>query len=238
MLKRSQRQVSDSSKHWYQDKYQHVLVQRNILALVSLVALLVALGSVFAVARLAPLKTVEPYLLQIDEKTGITQKVEPVSRGQYATNIAVDKYFISAYVRARESYNPTPTVRLLNDELVRLMSSRDVFYYYRQSISVENKESLTVRLGNFGMRNVQVSRINYITTPAPFDQKAEKTPDRIMRVEFTTTDILPNAPDNEQRWIATITFAYTTLNLNEREQLLNPLGFQVTNYQIQQELLP
>jgi type IV secretion system protein VirB8 len=234
VLKRSQRQVADSSKHWYQDKYQHVLVQRNVLALISLVALVVAMVAVFAVTRLAPLKSVEPYLLQIDEKTGITQKVEPVSRAQYATNIAVDKYFIATYIRAREGYNPS--ILRYNDEIVRLMSSSDIFYIYRRSIDPANKESLAAKLGGVGQRVVKINTMNYITTPAPFDQKAEVTPDRIMQVRLTTTDILPNAADTSTQWLATVTFAYASLNLNDREQLLNPLGFRVSNYQIQREL--
>ena len=39
MLKRSQKQVSENSQSWYQDKYQHVLTQRNVLALIALIAL-------------------------------------------------------------------------------------------------------------------------------------------------------------------------------------------------------
>ena len=91
MLKRTQRQVSDSSRHWYQDKYQHVLVQRNLLALISLISMAVALVAVFTVARLAPQKSVEPYLLQVDEKTGITRKVEPISRTELANSDAVNR---------------------------------------------------------------------------------------------------------------------------------------------------
>ena len=235
MLRRSQRQVADSSKHWYQDKYQHVLVQRNVLALLSLVALLVALGAVFTVARLAPLKSVEPYLLQIDEKTGLTQKVEPVSRAEYAANVAVDRYFVATYVRAREGYNPS--LRLYNDNIIRVMSSSDVFYLYRRTIDPTNRESVAARLGGVGQRMVKIHSINYITTPAPFDQKAETTPERIMQVRLTTTDIMPNAADINEQWVATVTFSYASLNLNESEQLLNPLGFRVINYQIQREIV-
>ena len=74
MFKRSQKETSESSKHWYQDKYQHVLTQRNVLALIAMLALSTSIVAVFGILRLAPLKSVEPYLLQIDEKTGITQE--------------------------------------------------------------------------------------------------------------------------------------------------------------------
>ena len=52
MFKRSQQDVSDGSKSWYQDKYQHVLTQRNLLALISLISLLSAVIAAFALLRL------------------------------------------------------------------------------------------------------------------------------------------------------------------------------------------
>lgn len=234
MFKRSQRQVADSSRHWYQDKYQHVLVQRNIMALLTVVALGVALVAVFAVSRLAPLKSVEPYLLQMDEKTGLTQKVEPISRGTYASNEAVDRYFIANYLRYYEGYNPT--TRIFNDNVVRLMSSTGVFVQYRRGINPANKDSVAAQLGTRGQRAVKINSIQYLKNEKAGAENAT-TPDRIMQVRLTTTDITPNSSDQAVAWVATITFHYAQLNLNGEDQLLNPLGFQVINYQIMREIV-
>lgn len=234
MFKRSQRQVADSSKHWYQDKYQHVLVQRNMLALLALVALLVALIAVFTVARLAPLKSVEPYLLQVDEKTGITQKVEPVSRNQIVANEMIDRFFVGTYVRVRETYNPT--IRLYNDNVVRVMSTQPVFSQYRKETAPSTEGSPAAKLGMAGQRQVRIKTMNYISPPVQIGRDAVQTPEKIMRVRFSTTDITPNAGDVTQHWEATVTFMYALIDLNQEEQLLNPIGFTVLNYQIQREL--
>jgi type IV secretion system protein VirB8 len=235
LFKRSQKKVSESSKHWYQDKYQHVLVQRNVLALIALVSLLTALAAVFAVMRLAPLKSVEPYLLEIDDKTGITQKVEPVSRNRYASNEAIDRYFISTYVRARETYNFSTSRYYLNT--VRVMSTPEVFFAYRGSLNPELPGSLGAVLGNEGIRTVRFRSISYIENPpVPKDSRAEKLPTKIAQVRIVTSDSKPGAGDVEQYWVVTVTFQYANLSLNEAEQLLNPLGFNVVSYQIQREL--
>lgn len=234
MAKRSQQSEADGSKHWYQDKYQHVLVQRNMLALLSLVALVVALVAVFAVARLAPLKSVEPYLLQIDERTGITQAVTPALAGNYMASEAVDKYFIAAYLRAREGYNPA--IRNANDNIVRLMSSQGVFYQYRRTINPADKNSVTARLGAQGQRDINIISAQYISAPSAAAIKAGTRQPRIMQVRLITTERMPNAADVSTRWVATITFDYTDLKITEAEKLLNPLGFQVMNYQITREL--
>lgn len=234
MLKRTQRQVSDSSRHWYQDKYQHVLVQRNLLALICLISLAVALVAVFTVARLAPQKSVEPYLLQVEEKTGITQKVEPISRTELANSDTVNRYFVATYLRSREGYNPT--IINYSYDVVRVMSSTDTFGQYRRTIDAANPESLTARLGAVGKRSVKINSMAYISNTRINNTQARTTPERIMQVRFSTTSEVPNAPDLTERWVATVTFVYADLQLNEAERLLNPIGFRVVNYQVEKEI--
>ena len=233
MFKRTQKEASDASQNWYQDKYQHVLTQRNVLALIALVALVTAMVAVLTVLRLAPLKSVEPYLLQIDPKTGITQKVNPVSRTDYAASEAIDRYFTSTYLRVRESYNPS--ILLYNYNIVRLMSTTGVFADYRRQLDATVEGSLAKHLGNFGRRDIKIRSMAYITNPSNRG-KAEATNSRILQARITTTDSLPNTPDVEQQWVVTITFEYADLAINEAEQLLNPLGYQVISYQIQREI--
>lgn len=233
MFKRSQQQVSDGSKHWYQDKYQHVLTQRNVLALVALVALVAAAMAVLAVMRLAPLKSVEPYLLQIDEKTGLTQRVSSITRKEYAADQAIDRYFTTSYLRVREGYNIN--ILRYNYNIVRLMSSPDVFRRYRFQIDPKNEDSLAKKLGAYGLREVRVRSIVYITNPSE-KGKPQNARQKIVQARITTTDTTPNSGDKVQQWVVTLTFEYADLKLNQDEQLLNPLGYTVTSYQIQPEI--
>jgi type IV secretion system protein VirB8 len=234
VFKRTQKEVSDESKHWYQDKYQHVLTQRNVLALIALVALAVALIAVFAVAHLAPLKTVEPYLLQIDEKSGITQRVNPVTRDQYAANAAVDRYFTSTYIRVRESYNFS--ILRYNYNIVRLMSASDVFYNFRRLVDPGNPASIAAHLTSIGQRDVKIKSLSYVSNPLPPNAKNPAPQSKIIQARITTLDMIPNQADVEQQWVVTVTFEYANLNLNEGDQLFNPLGYTVTSYQIQKEI--
>lgn len=234
MFKRSQQQVSDSSKHWYQDKFQSVLTQRNVLALVAVISLVTAAMAVLAVMRLAPLKTVEPYLLQIDEKTGITQRVNPITQEQYMANQAVDRYFTATYLRTRESYNAN--IYYFNMNLVRLMSSREVFFNYRSLVDPEYEAGYVKRLGPYGQRDVKIRSLYYLPTVADPTGKVGSPRTRIIQAKITTTESSPNVADTVSYWIVTITFEYAQLDLTEEEQWLNPLGYTVTSYQIQREL--
>lgn len=233
MFKRSAKSDASGTKHWYLDKYQQILVQRNILALICILAMGGCLVAVFAVYSLAPLKSVEPYLLKIDEKSGVVQKVEPVARNEYAANEAVDRYFVSKYIMARESYNPS--ILRYNYNMVRVMSTPDVFYLFRGSVDPNDPKSAAAILKGIGVRDIKFKSISYIKNP-PIDGKEEVTPTKIMQARFVANDRLPNAPEAPVHNVATVAFEYAILNLNEEEQLINPLGFTVTSYQVQREL--
>lgn len=236
MFKRKQKAVSESAKNWYQDKYQRVLVQRNILALMALVALLLALTSVLAVRKFAPLKTVEPFLLQVDEKAGIVRTVEPVARNVLAASEAVDRYFLSRYVLARESYNFS--ILRSNYNIVRVMSTPEVFYIFRKMVDPSNPDSLAARLRVTGQRDVRFSSINYLSNPPMRGADDDRTPPKIMQARIITTDTIPGEVQDfiKTNYVVTVTFEYRTLEANAEDMLINPLGFQALNYQIQQEI--
>lgn len=227
MFKRSQQEISQSAKHWYQDKYQHVLTQRNILALIALVSLVVAAVASLTVLNLAPLKSVEPYLLQVDEKTGITQHVKAFTSEQYSANRTLDEYFTASYLRVREGYNPS--ILGYNQNIVRLMSTKGVFSGYTMQLNPENPESPIKRLGASGQRTVRINTMAYINTPGESNSK-------VMQVRFATIESMPNAADKTSLWIATIRFEYAEMDLNADERRLNPIGYTVTSYQIESEV--
>lgn len=233
MFRRKQQAVSEGSKHWYQDKYQHVLTQRNMLALIAAASLLVAVIAAFAVFRLAPLKSVQPYLIQIDEKTGITQRVQPITRRDYAADQGVDRYFTATYLRLRESYNIS--VLRYNYNVLRLMSTAEVFRRARAQLDPNNPESTAKRLGTYGQRDVKIRSMVYVTNPGERRNAGTVTTSKILQARITTTESMPNQPDKSSLWIVTVTFEYADLSLNQEEQLLNPLGYTVTSYQIQPE---
>jgi type IV secretion system protein VirB8 len=91
-------------KNWYNDRYQFVVVQRNILALVTLLSLLCSIAATFSISQLVPLKSVEPFVIQVDQKSGITQVVDPLKTRELTANESINQYFMVQYIRARESF--------------------------------------------------------------------------------------------------------------------------------------
>src|SRR5579864_3828195 len=68
-----------TQKNWYKDRYQYVLVQRKILTVITVLSLICTLAVVILISQLTPLKSVEPFVIEVDQKSGITQTVDPLT---------------------------------------------------------------------------------------------------------------------------------------------------------------
>src|SRR3546814_1848893 len=68
--------------------------------------LVLAAASIFAVAALAPLKTVVPYVIRVNQTTGAVDVQTALTQRPMRYDEAVTKYFLAQYVRTRESWIP------------------------------------------------------------------------------------------------------------------------------------
>lgn len=211
-------------KNWYKDRYQYVLLQRKLLTWITLISLVGTLLCVMVIARLTPLKSVEPFVIQVDQKSGITQTVDPLTVTELTANESVNNYFIVQYIRARENYNIADLAR--NYELVRLMSEPSKVYDgFRSAADPNNPQSNAARLGTLGTRTVKFKSITYIN---PTMAQA-----RILVEEKSG----PNEVPTQQHKIVLVVFEYTKMALTSEERYLNPLGFRVTDYRIDEDVL-
>ncbi len=210
------------AKNWYKDRYQYVLVQRKILTVITLLSLFCTLVTVIVIARLTPLKTVEPFVIQVDQKSGITQTVDPLTVRELTANEAVNNFFLVQYIRARETYSIADLAR--NYNIVRIMSeSGKVYPDFHRSADPNNPESNAARLGSTGLRTVKFKSIIYI--------KPQLAQVRLLVEEKS------NSGYNQQHKIVLIGFEYIKMNLTTEDRYLNPLGFRVTEYRVDEDIL-
>ena len=225
LMKKNPTEDQGKAKSWFQDKYQFVLVQRNILAIFTILSLFTSLMAVFAVQRLAPLKTVEPFVIQIDERSGVTQVVETSAKESLKENVAVDNFFLWRYVRARENYDRASLA--YNWETVRVLSEPNMFNAYSTLMSTQNPDGPITRLADVGMRTVSNATITHLQSA---------TTNKYARVDFTVEESRRGTVTAKFRATAKIEYAYyNNLELVQADRLQNPLGFLVVNYQLEEE---
>ena len=211
---------------WYQDLYASMTISRNRWFLVGVIGIVLAVLEVVAIVFLTPLKTVEPYVLQVDQKSGMTTVLKPLREGQEASlteEEAVTKAFIVKYVLSRETYDPQDINR--NYDLVRLMSSGDENRKFEESIANDNPKSPVERYTTTTTRTVKISSVSFL------DQKKKTA-----QVRFVTNESTRNQ-NKEDFWVAILTFRYINAPMDESDRLNNPLGFQVLSYRVDQEIV-
>lgn len=211
-------------KNWYADRYQTVIVQRNFLALITVASLAGIIFSVLSVAKITASKTIEPFVIEIEEKTGITNVIRPLQQEKYAYDEVLRRYFLTEYITKRETYNAV-TFEYSYFTVVRLLSSAEVYASFRQQVYASNPNS-PVRLGQNTQRNIKLKSITFL-------QPVKGQVGFTAQVRFRTDD----NGSNTKHKVATINFNFADLVLTEEERAINPLGFQVIGYRVDDEII-
>ena len=135
--------------------------------------------------------------------------------------MAVRKYFLARYVIGRETYDPVDLAE--NYHAVELMSLGAEERFFHQSIASSNPASPIVRYGREARRAVRIKSIVFLN-------------ERTAQIRFTATVQRSSSLPSSSDWIATVAFKFGPVPSLEAERLINPLGFSVTHYRIDQEV--
>lgn len=211
------------ARRWDEDRLASALRSRRLAWIAAGVAGGLAVAAVGAVALLTPLKTVEPFVVRVDEATGAVDVMRGLSaeEGPVPYEEAVSKYFLAQYVRSREGYLDPAAEDAFR--LVALLSAPSEQRRWADLYRGSNPESPQNLYGPDGEAIVAVRAISFIG-------------EDVANVRFRRT--LRQAQQTlETDWIATIAFAYTRAPMNEADRLRNPLGFQVLSYRADPEVV-
>ncbi len=94
----------DKARRFDQDRMVSAERSKRLAWFVAAVASVLACVSVTAVVALTPLKTVEPFVIRVDNSTGIVDVVSAMSLAAGSYDEEVTKYFAARYAPARVTY--------------------------------------------------------------------------------------------------------------------------------------
>lgn len=177
-----------------------------------------------ALIGLTPLKTVEPFLLRVDNTTGYVDKVNPYEVKGNTVNEAVQRYFLARFIENREGYEWFTVQDMYN--FVEVTSNKSVFDSYKNYM-ISNQSPVKV-LSNRMKMLVKVNGITFLD-------------DSTAQIRFTK---LITEPDGKAavgyvptKWISTLKFDFSKKITTEQERLLNPLGLNVISYRVDAEVV-
>ena len=206
------------------ERSQIEMVKRNnkLAWRVTGASMLISVLAVGAVIGLTPLKTVEPFVLRVDNNTGATDvvtSVRDIKTLRY--DEAIDKFWLSQYVRYREGYDWW-TVQAGYDASMLMSSApiqNDIGAFFESAAAPYKVLRDKARV------DIRIISISF------FDNTAQIRFEK--RVKFLTPD-QSNAPA-PQRLMATVGYRYVNKPITEKDRLVNPLGFQVMSYRVDPE---
>lgn len=216
--------INKESRNWYKDRYQAIMLQRRLFMIITIISMISTLMAMIVIAQITPLKGVEPFLIQVDSKSGITQMVNPLTVKEITGLESINSFFIVQYIRAREGYNVRDIAN--NYATVRVMSDFEKVYpAFKREANPGNPQSVAARMGGAGSRSVKFKSISYI--------KPNQAQVRLL-IEETAA----NGGTLQYHKIASVVFEYVKLDLTNEERYINPLGFRVTEYRVDEDALP
>ena len=136
----------DNARRWEQDLLLTAQRSKRLAWFVATGACVLATAAVGAVAALAPLKTVEPFVIRVDNATGIVETVAALGTSPRSYDEAVTKYFLGRYVRSREGFSQAEAAS--NFQTVALLSSQSEVLHGRFGVAEVRIKAISLLADN------------------------------------------------------------------------------------------
>lgn len=211
----------------YEASIRYLVEKSNRRAwLVAFLSIFISIISVTAVVFLTPLKSVEPYVIRVDNTTGMVDIITSVKQSEFISdNEALDKYFTTSYVKIREGY----FYNILQNDYttVQIWSSPEVSSDYLKIYEGDNS-----RVDILKNRTEIDVEINSVTLGNSNGMKMAT-----IRFNQIYKDAKSRTITNKKAKIVTLAYDYSPQSLmTENERLINPLGFKVLTYRVDDEV--
>lgn len=208
----------------YEDDKNIILKKSNKLAwLIAFIFMGFSLISWVGLYLMLPLKEVTPYVIRVDNSTGIPDIITGIDETTLVADEALDRYFLNQYLQLREGYTYQTIQKTY--ELTQLLSTAPVAEEFRTEYN--SPDSLDNILGS-GTAVVKVVAI-----------ALEKIHDNnLANVRFKVDYTNSKGVKSTKNYVARIAYQYNPKQkLKLAYRIENPIGFQVTSYQKNEENL-
>jgi type IV secretion system protein VirB8 len=204
---------------WENDIIRLVKRSRTTAWIIASVSASLACMAMVCLVVLLPLKSFEPYVIEVDKTTGFMEIRRPLADGDLTQNEAIIRMYVVRYLKVREGYDPT-SVRA-NYDLAQLLSTGDAARDLLNLYGPSNPENPVIR---FGSDTRVIVRIKSLQVPN----------NRTAIIRFSTQRIGQDTGP-EEHWVSLLHFHYSKAPMPNEWRFENPLGFQVVDYRRDQE---
>jgi len=188
---------------------------------------LCAVACALGVAVLAPLKQIEPFVVRVDNSTGIVDVV-PASTGSAAPEEVVTRYFLTHYFTVCERFN-FATAESDYEECGSFQSAQRNQAWYALWTPTNAASPLNVYKDGSSVR-VEVESVSFFTRASGLKDLAQVRYLKAVRQGASTDEKFTH-------WIATVQYAYVDPAKDPRTRRWNPLGFKIAEFKTEPEVM-
>ncbi len=186
-----------------------------------------AVASALALAMLMPLKRVDPFVIRVDNSTGIVDVV-PVYAGHATAEEAVTRYFLTHYLTVCERFN-FATAESDYEECGAFHSAQRNQAWYALWTTTNPASPLNVHKDGSTVR-VQVNSVSFFTRASGLSDLAQV---RYLKASRQGA----GSEESFTHWVATIQYAYAEPATDPKIRRWNPLGFKIVDFRTEPEVL-
>jgi len=177
---------------------------------------------------LMPLKRVEPFLIRVNDTTGVVDVV-PVYVGQESLPQAVTRYFLTHYVTVCQRFDYA-TAESDYEECGAFQTGQENAAWYAKWNPTNPASPLNLYKDGTTVR-VEVSSVSFLS-------RADGLKDLAQVRYRTITRPGGGGASTDVDWIATLEYAYVKPSADPKSRELNPLGFRIVDFETEREALP
>ena len=186
-----------------------------------------AMTSCAALLALLPLKKIEPFVIRVDNSTGIVDVV-PVYTGNVRMEETVTRYFLSHYVSVCERFNFS-TAESDYEECGAFHTAQRNQAWYALWNPNNPRSPLNVHKDGSSV-SVRVESVSFFKRASGLADLAQV---RYVKAERQ----VDAAEERTTHWIATIQYTYAQPAQDARTRRWNPLGFKILEFTSEPEVL-
>jgi len=224
---RAPKEYLEEAASWDADRMAQAAHAATVAWRVAIAGWLCAVASSTALALMTPLKRVEPYLIRVDNSTGVVDTV-PVYTGHAALGEAVTRYFLTHYITICERFDYS-FAESDYEECGAFNSARLNQAMYAKWSRANPSSPLNVHKDG-SSETVRIESVSFFKPPTGASGLAQVRFARIGREGDTV-------PRHVTHWIASIEYRYGEPPEDPRTRSWNPLGFEVLDIGIEPEVL-
>ena len=187
---------------------------------------LCAVSSGCALLLLMPLKRIDPFVIRVDNSTGVVDVV-PVYAGAVAMDEAVTRYFLTHYVTVCQRFNFSTAESDYEECGAFHTAQRNQAWYALWQANNPNSPLNLHRDGS--LTRAQVQSVSFFKRASGVSDLAQV---RYMKSELSAA----GSQERVTRWIATIQYAYAAPSKDPKLRRWNPLGFKIIEFSSEPEV--